>query len=213
MYYYGQDSIDLEEIVNSLAARDHQLAAVMSMVGPCKLERGVQGFLALVHSIIGQQLSNNSARAIRTRVHALLGNDGIHPEGILGASVETLREAGMSRMKAQCLHSLAEHVLTGEVDFSKLETMEDEEIVRMLTQVKGIGRWTAEMFLMFSLGRLDVFPIDDKSIQSSMMRVYNLTNESFRSRAGVISDEWRPHRTVASWYLYRYLDLGSTNKR
>ena len=119
----------------------------------------------------------------------------------------------MSRVKAQCLHSLAEHVQAGKIDFSKLEIIDNEEIIRVLTQVKGIGRWTAEMFLMFSLGRLDVFPIDDQSIRSSMMSIYGLTKETFKSQAGVISDEWRPYRTVASWYLYRYLDLDSTTKR
>lgn len=213
MFYYQQDSVDLEEIVNTLATRDHQLATVISMVGPCKLERGVQGFPALVHSIIGQQLSDSSARAIHTRLATLLKDDGIHPEGILRATIERLRKAGMSQMKAQCLYSLAEHVLADKIDFSKLEAMEDEEIVRVLTQVKGIGRWTAEMFLMFSLGRLDIFPIDDKSIQSSLMHMYNLTTNNYKTQAELIGEKWRPYRTIASWYLYRYLDLGSTNKR
>ncbi len=210
MPYYQLDSIDLEAVVNTLATRDHQLATVIGMVGPCSLERGVQGFPSLVYSIIGQQLSNNSARAIRTRLEILLENDGLTPEGILKTSVGDLRGVGMSWIKAQCVHSLAKLVLTGEIDFSKLELLEDEEIVKVLTQVKGIGRWTAEMFLMFSLGRLDIFPIDDQSIRSSMMRVYELTNENFRSQTRVIADKWRPYRTVASWYLYRYLDLDST---
>ncbi|MFC1916785.1 DNA-3-methyladenine glycosylase family protein [Chloroflexota bacterium] len=163
-----------------------------------------------MYSIIGQQLSNSSARAIRTRLEILLEDDGFSPEDILKTSVDGLRRVGMSWGKAQCLHSLAELVSAGEIDFSKLETLEDEEVVRVLTRVKGIGRWTAEMFLMFSLGRLDVFPIDDQSIRSSMMHVYELTNENFRSQAGVIADKWRPYRTVASWYLYRHLDLNIT---
>jgi len=200
-------SSNLKEIVSTLATRDHRLASVISTVGPCNLERGVQGFPSLVYSIIGQQLSNNSARAIRDRLEILLKNDGFSPEGILKTSVDGLRGVGMSWGKAQCLHSLAELVSTGEIDFSKIETLEDEEIVRILTQVKGIGRWTAEMFLMFSLGRLDVFPINDQSIRSSLMSMYELTNETFRSQAGVIADKWRPYRTVASWYLYRYIDL------
>jgi len=213
MPHYQLDSINLKEIVDTLATRDHQLAIIISMVGPCRFERGVGGFPSLVHSIIGQQLSNSASRAIRIRLDALLENDGIHPEGILRASIETLQKAGLSQMKAKCLRNLAELVLGGELNLSKLEAMKDEEVVRVLTQVKGIGRWTAEMFLMFSLGRLDVFPIGDKSIQSSMIHVYDLTNESFRSQAGMISDKWCPYRTIASWYLYRYLDLDSSNKR
>ncbi len=206
MPYCHLNSIDLEVVANTLATRDPRLASVISTVGPCNLERGVQGFPALVYSIIGQQLSNSSARSIRTRLGILLAN-GFSPESILKANVDSLRGVGMSWVKAQCIHNLAGLVLTGEIVFSKLETLEDEEIVRILTQVKGIGRWTAEMFLMFSLGRLDVFPIDDQSIRSSLKRLYELTNESLKSQAWVISDKWRPYRTVASWYLYRYLDL------
>ncbi len=210
MPYYQLDSIDLKAVVNTLATRDHQLAAVINTVGPCRLERGVQGFLSLVYSIIGQQLSSNSARAIRTRLEVLLENDGLNPESIMKTSVDSLREVGMSWGKAHCLHNLAKLVLAGKIDFSMLESLEDEEIVEVLTQVKGIGRWTAEMFLMFSLGRLDVFPIYDQSIRSSFRRLYNLTDENFRSQAGVIADQWRPYRTIASWYLYRYLDLDTT---
>ncbi len=210
MPYYHLNSIDLEVVANTLATRDHELANVISMVGPCRLQRGVQGFSALVHSIIGQQLSNSSARAIRTRLEILLEDDGLSPESIMKTSVDSLRGVGMSWVKAQCLHSLAELVLADEINFPKLELMEDEEIVRVLTQVKGIGRWTAEMFLMFSLGRIDIFPIDDQSIRSSMVRVYELTNDNFRSQAEMIADKWRPYRTIASWYLYRYLDLDIT---
>ena len=204
------NSSNFEEIVSTLATRDHQLATVINMIGPCRLERGVQGFPSLVYSIIGQQLSSNSARAIRTRLESLLENDGFSPEGILKTSVDGLRGVGMSWVKAQCLHSLAKLVLADTINFSKLELLKDEEIIRILTQVKGLGRWTAEMFLMFSLGRTDIFPVDDQTIRSSMMRVYELTNDNFRSKAGVIADKWRPYRTVASWYLYRYLDLDIT---
>ncbi len=210
MPYHHLNSIDLEAVADMLATRDHQLATVINMVGSCQLQRGAQGFSALVHSIVGQQLSNSSARAIHTRLATSLKDGGINPEGILATSVESLRIAGMSQMKAECLRSLAEHVSTGEIDFSKLETLEDEEVVRVLTHVKGIGRWTAEMFLMFSLGRLDVFPIDDQSIRSSLKRLYDLTNESLKSQVWAISDKWRPYRSIATWYLYRYLDLDIT---
>ncbi|MDP6501747.1 MAG: hypothetical protein QGI51_06875 [Dehalococcoidales bacterium] len=212
MPYNQSDSIVSKEIVDELATRDHQLAVVIGRVGSCRLERGVQGYPALVHSVIGQQLSSSYARAIRTRLAAQLNNDDIRPDAILKARIDGLREAGMSRIKAQCVCSLAEHVLSGEIDFSKLEAMEDEDIVKLLTRVKGIGRWTAEMFLMFSLGRLDILPLGDQSIRSSIMSIYGLTSEGFRSQAKLIGEKWRPYRTVASWYLYRYFDLDVFDK-
>ncbi len=200
---------DLKEAVTRLRAGDSKLAGVINSVGPCTFERGAQGFPFLVNSIIGQQLSSSSARAIRTRLEAFLGDGEINPEVILATNVEGLREVGMSWAKAGCLHGLAEMVSTGEIDFPGFETMEDDEVVKSLTRVKGIGRWTAEMFLMFSLGRPDVFPVDDQSIRSAVMRLYDLTKDTFKTESALISDNWRPYRTIASWYLYRYLDLPS----
>ena len=207
------ESVEIKKAVKALMERDQRLTAIIKMIGPCQLERGPQGFQALANSIIGQQLSGRSARAIRARVAALYKNGSIQSEGILETSLERLRDAGMSLGKAQCLHSLAQLVVDDEINFLMLETKEDEEVIRILTQVKGIGRWTAEMFLMFSLGRLDIFPINDQSIRSAMIRLYDLNKVNFKSRTSEISDEWRPYRTIASWYLYRYLDLDTANQK
>ena len=202
----------LIKAVSSLKERDTQLAKIIDAVGSCRLERGAQGFIALVYSIIGQQLSNSSAKAIRSRFDALF-DDNINPQLLMEIGYEELRRVGMSRMKAECLQSLAEHVLAGDINFSELEGMGDEEIIKALTQIKGVGRWTAEMYLIFSLGRLDIFPIDDLSIRTSMARVYNMTGGSLKSQAEMIAGKWRPYRTVASWYLYRYLDLLRANRK
>ncbi len=113
----------------------------------------------------------------------------------------------MSWAKAKCLRSLAEHVLAGDIDFDGFDAEDDETIIEKLTGVKGIGRWTAEMYLMFSLGRLDVFPVDDGSIRTAMRQVYGIPQSGFVTRARKTAERWRPFRSVASWYLYRYLDL------
>ena len=199
--------------VNRLKKHDSRLVAVIDQVGPCRLERGVQGLTALIYTVIGQQLSNSSARAIRSRLDTLFGNDRIDPERLANTSDEELRKTGLSLMKTRCLHSLADHVLTGKLDFLKLETMDDEAVINALSRVKGVGRWTAEMYMIFSLGRLDVFPINDLAIRTAMTRIYGLAEPGFDAQARKIADRWRPYRTVASWYLYRYLDMFRSHRR
>jgi DNA-3-methyladenine glycosylase II len=162
--------------------------------------------------VIGQQLSNSSARAIRSKFDILFENDGIDPQRLAGTNEEELRKTGLSLAKARCLRSLAEHVLSNKINFLKLEAIDDEAIISTLTQVKGIGRWTAEMYLMFSLGRLDVFPIDDLAIQNAIIRIYDIPKAGFNAHARKIADQWRPFRTIACWYLYRYLDMIRSNK-
>ena len=202
----------LIKAVSSLKERDTKLAMIIGAVGPCRLERGAQGLIALVYSIIGQQLSNRSAKAIRSRFDALF-DDNVNPQLLMEIGYEELRGVGLSRMKVEYLQSLAEHVLAGDINFSELEGMGDEEVIEALTQIRGIGRWTAEMYLIFSLGRLDIFPVDDLAIRTSMAHVYNMTDGSFKSQAEMIAGKWRPYRTVASWYLYRYLDLLRANRK
>jgi DNA-3-methyladenine glycosylase II len=207
------DGINLADAVNNLKERDSQLAALISDIGPCRLERREQGLAALAYSVIGQQLSNSSARAIRSRFDVLFGNDGIDPQRLAGTSEEELRKTGLSLAKATCLRSLAEHVLSDRINFLKLEAIDDEAVISTLTQVKGIGRWTAEMYMIFSLGRLDVFPIDDLAICAAMSHVYGLPEADFKARATRVADRWRPFRSIACWYLYRYLDMFRGDRR
>jgi len=159
-----------------------------------------------VYSIIGQQLSGYAARAIRSRFQGLIGSNVIKPEQLARTSDEELRRTGVSWAKARCLRSLADHVLSGSIDFDEFESQDDEGIIRTLTRVKGIGRWTAEMYLMFSLNRMDVFPIDDLSLRAAIRKVYGLDGDDFQAQACQIADEWRPYRSVACWYLYAHLD-------
>ena len=200
------DKARFVEITNELSNRDSRLAGIMKHIGPCQLECGSQGIAALAYSVIGQQLSNSSARAIRTKFNILFQNSNIDAESLVRMSNEELRRAGLSLAKSRCLRSFANHVLAGKIDLPKLETMSNEAVIKSLSQVKGIGRWTAEMYLIFSLGRLDVFPVDDSSIRAAMIRIYHIQKTNFTDGAKKISDQWRPFRTIACWYLYRYMD-------
>ncbi len=212
--HVGQpNQTEIKAAVSILKKRDPKLAEVIDQIGPCHLERHAQGLIALVYSVIGQQLSNSSAGAIRSRFDILFENDGIDPQRLAGTSEEELRKTGLSLAKARCLRSLAEHVLSDKINFLTLEAIDDEAVISTLTQVKGIGRWTAEMYLMFSLRRLDVFPIDDLAIRAAMLRVYGFSETGFIALARQTAEQWRPYRTIACWYLYRYLDMLRSNKR
>ena len=213
MYINQPNPTDIQVAVSELGKRDPRLAEVIDQIGPCRLKRGAQGLAALVYSVIGQQLSNSSARAIRSRFDVLFEDDGIDPQRLAGTSEEELRKTGISLAKTRCLRSLAEHVLSDKINFLRLEAIDDEAVISALTQVKGIGRWTAEMYLMFSLGRLDVFPIDDLSIRTAMLRVYGLPETGFIALATQTAEQWRPYRTIACWYLYRYLDTLRSRRR
>ena len=213
MYVNQPNPTEIKTAVSILKKRDPRLAEVIDRIGPCRLERRTQGLTALIYSVIGQQLSNSSARAIRSRFDILFENDGIDAQGLAGTSEEELRKTGMSVAKARCLRSLAEHVLSDKINFLKLESITDEAVISILTQVKGIGRWTAEMYLMFSLRRLDVFPIDDLAIRAAMLRVYGFSETGFIALARQTAEQWRPYRTIACWYLYRYLDMLRSNRR
>ena len=204
---------EIEAAVCILKKRDPKLGEVIDQIGPCRLERREQGLAALAYSVIGQQLSNSSARAIRSKFDTLFENDGIDPQRLAGTSEEELRKAGLSLAKARCLRSLAEYVLSDKINFLRLEAIDDEAVIGTLTQVKGIGRWTAEMYLMFSLGRPDVFPIDDLAIRTAMLRVYDFPAAGFISQARQTAEQWRPYRSIACWYLYRYLGMLRSNRR
>jgi len=212
--HVGQpNQVELETAVSILKKRDPKLGEVIEQIGPCRLERRAQGLAALAYSVIGQQLSNSSARAIRSKFDTLFENDGIDPQRLARISEEELRKAGLSLAKARCLRSLAEHVLSEKINFLKLESIDDESVISTLTQVKGIGRWTAEMYLMFSLGRPDVFPINDLAIRTAMLRIYGFPETGFISQAMQTAEQWRPYRTVACWYLYRYVGMLRSNRR
>lgn len=196
--------------VRTLKRIDPVLAKVIETVGPCRLEVRSEGthFQALTRSIVYQQLSGKAAATILARVNALVPSGAPTPSDMLGIADDRLRAAGLSRQKIAYLRDLASKVHTGELPLDHIESMSDDDVVTHLVQVKGIGRWTAHMFLMFRLGRQDVLPDLDLGIQNAIKRVYRLRKRPAPERVRRIGSKWSPHSTVACWYLWRSLDNG-----
>lgn len=186
---------------------DKTLHAVAKRVGPCQLKPNRDRFGMLVGSIISQQISVGAARAIRSRLQNLVGDGGICPETLAALSDQQLRSAGLSPQKASYLRDLALKVEQGEVQLSQIGRLSDEAIIESLTQVKGIGRWTAQMFLIFALGRPDVFPIDDFGVRVAIAKLYGFPEPPPRPQLLEIGATWSPFASIGSWYCWRYLDL------
>ncbi len=197
---------ELRRAERELSRRDEKLAAVIAATGPCRLAPKPGGFEELLDAIVSQQLSNAAAATIRRKVREVFGRRKPTPATLARIDDRVLRAAGLSQRKIQYLRSLADHVQRGTLDCDALNGLSDADAIDALCQVKGIGRWTAEMYLIFSLNRLDVFPADDQAIRTSMMDLYRLTESGYQRRAAQIAERWRPYRSVASWYLYRHLE-------
>ena len=199
--------LDLAAAARHLSRSDPVMRKIVKTVGACELRPGRRGdhFTTLARAIVGQQLSTKAAETIWNRVLALRPNGrSLRPEDVLTLSAAELRGAGLSNAKVLYVKDLATRISDGEIKLSRLTRLGDDQIVASLTSVKGIGRWTVEMFLIFRLGRPDVWPIGDLGIRNAVGRAYGLepTNENLLT----VSEPWRPWRSVASWYLWRTLD-------
>ena len=161
---------------------------------------------ALVRTIVGQQLSTKAARSIYARLTALFGGVAPTPSELICTDEEPLRAAGLSRPKVRYLRDLANHVLSGELDLGGLQELSDEEAAARIVAVKGLGQWSADMFLMFHLGREDVLPVGDLGIRRAVERAYGLPALPDPDVLRELAAPWRPHRTLASFYLWESLD-------
>lgn len=190
-----------------LLRRDPVLAALIREYGPCGLAAAQRSdhFSALVRAIVFQQLSTKAASTIYSRMVALLANGELTPEALAALSDEQLRSAGISRQKGGYLRDLCDKVTAGVVPLDELERMADDQVIEALTKIKGIGRWSAEMFLMFRLHRPDVLPVGDLGIMNAVMKVYRMRKKPTPERLRRLGEAWRPYRSVASWYLWRSL--------
>ena len=188
-----------------LGRRDPVLKRLIAAIGPCTLWHNPNRFAALVRSIISQQISTKAAAAISVRLEQAVASTGLTPERILALSGEDLRSAGLSAAKSRSLRDLAEKVHQQTVPLDKLHELPDEEVIAALLPVRGIGRWTAEMFLIFALGRLDVLPVDDWGLRVGLQRHYGLDNPPAKARMMEIAQPWRPYRSIATWYVWRSL--------
>jgi len=196
----------MRKAVNHLKKSDPVLRAIIERVGPCRMEYGVPEFSSLAEAIVYQQLNGKAAVTIFNRFAALAG-EPITPEGILKLSDEQLRSVGLSKQKSAYLKDLAAKTAAGLLDFARLPQLTDEEIIEHLTQVKGIGVWTAHMFLMFSLRRPNVLPTGDYGVQMAIRRHYKKRKLPKPKDMEKIAKAWEPYRSVACWYMWRSLDI------
>ncbi len=188
-----------------LMKRDPRLAEIMKRVGSCRMAAYLRGdtFSALVESIVSQQLSVKAAETIYGRIRKLVEPDEhVSPANVLALTPDQLRGAGLSRAKAMFVHDLAQKITDRTLVLEELEHLTDEAVIRALSQVKGIGRWSAQMFLIFRLNRPDVWPIGDLGIVRALERFHGLRKTPTLHRLHKMGDDWRPYRSVAAWYLW-----------
>lgn len=199
-------SVNFGEAAVVLRDCDPVLGKVIDCLDAHELTLQTDSFRALVESILCQQLATKAADAITKRFVELYPQRVFpSPEDVLSTPDETLRRVGISNQKARYLKDLATRCLDGTLTPSEYPTMSDEEIIAQLCKVKGIGRWTAEMFLIFSLGRPNVLPVDDFGVRKAVQRLYGLAELPSREQVREMGRKWEPHRTAATWYLWRSL--------
>jgi DNA-3-methyladenine glycosylase II len=205
------------EVIQTATAYLHDIDPVMGRVieevGPCTLTPQSDIFEALVDAIISQQISVKAADAIMGRLRAATPGGLVTPEALFPFEHEALRAVGLSTPKARYVRNLLDHIGSGELDLTLLPEMEDEEIITKLVAVKGIGRWTAEMILIFALGRPDVLPVDDLGFVEGIRTAYSLTERPSRKEVLDRGELWRPYRTFATWYMWAVRRLTQKNER
>jgi DNA-3-methyladenine glycosylase II len=195
---------DFAKAQRHLARRDPVLKQLIRRVGPCTLcPNPANRFSLLAQSIIAQQISSKAAMSIRARLDQALAPEGVTPANILRTPDTTLRSAGVSEAKTRYLRDLADKVHNATLLLDVLHEFSDEEVIAQLLPVKGIGRWTAQMFLIFSLGRPDVLPVDDLGLRMAVQQEFNLAELPNRTQLEKLAELWRPYRSVATWYMWR----------
>jgi DNA-3-methyladenine glycosylase II len=193
--------------VKHLHRSDRVLRGVIDAAGPFALKPRRDRFSALSSSILSQQISTSAADSIKRKLKALLAPNRISAETLAGYTPEELRTAGVSPQKAGYLLDLARKVNAGEVRLGRVHLLSDDEVIEELVKIKGVGVWTAHMFLMFSLGRADVFPHGDLGVRMALRNLYGLKELPAEREANELAAPWRPYATIASWYCWRSLDL------
>jgi DNA-3-methyladenine glycosylase II len=188
--------------------RDKKLAKIIDHVGEVKLKKRSDLYLHLLRAIVAQQLSTQAADTIWGRFIDLFEDQHPAPKPLLLMEPEKIRGAGLSYQKTGYLKNIAQFSMDKTLEYSKLKNKTDEELIEYLTEIKGVGRWTVEMILMFSLGRPDIMPVDDLGIQTAMKSLYRIDLEGklLKEKMLKLSEKWRPHRTVACVYLWRWKD-------
>ena len=180
---------------------------IIRSVGPFTAKARRDRFSTLVFSILSQQISVAAASTIRGRLIDAVQDTGVTPDGLLQFEVDELRGLGVSRQKATYVLDLAQKVSDGTVDLKNIHRKENDDVIEEMVQVKGIGRWTAQMFLMFSLARMDVLPVDDLGLRNAIRIEYTLKEIPDAKKMEKLAQNWRPYSTIASWYLWQSLEV------
>ena len=201
------DSVLVERARRALRRGDPVLGAVIRRVGACELKRRGDPYRYLVRSVLYQQITGAAGRAIEKRLHAAFGGRVPIPAQLRIAATETLRSAGLSRQKIDSIRAIATAFDERTLDGRTLARLPDEAVVDAVTQVRGVGEWTAHMLLIFCLGRPDVLPVGDYGVRKGMQQLYHLRELPKPQKMARIAAPWRPYRSIASWYLWRSLDL------
>lgn len=192
---------------NHLRKNDPVMKRIIKQVGPFTLKLKRDRFKTLVGSIISQQISTSAAATIQQRLIDAISPDPLSPESLRSFDVDKFRTLGISRQKATYIIDIVEKCHSGQLQLNRLGHMDDEAAIEHLTAVKGVGRWTAQMLLIFSLGRLDVMAIDDLGLRNAVKIAYELNEPTDRDGLLAMSQPWRPYRSIASWYLWQSLQL------
>lgn len=202
-------SVNLAAAAAEVATRDPAIARVIEQAGPLRLPRPRHSdpFQALVQAIVYQQLAGRAAAAIWGRTAALVPG-GLNPEGVLATPDDAFRGAGLSSNKTRSIKDLAAKVVDGTVPLARLRRMSDDEIVERLTVVRGIGRWTADMFLIFELGRMDVWPVLDFGVRKGWAAAHGLAEIPTPKALETEGERFHPYRTIVAWYCWRAAEVG-----
>jgi DNA-3-methyladenine glycosylase II len=203
----------METALRHLRRVDPALKEIIAQVGAFAMETHPPTFHALARSIVYQQLSGKAAGTIFGRLTAACGVRRLSPTAVLKLSAEELRATGLSTQKVKYVRDLAERTAARQIRFGRHAGMTDEEIIAELTQVKGVGVWTVQMYLMFALRRPDVFPVLDLGVRNGMQRVYGLDAKARHAEYEAIAERWRPWRSVGAWYMWRCLELPAEREK
>lgn len=195
-----------EKAAHHLSSVDDRLRIIIEKIGVLELKLGKDIFFSLLESILSQQLAPRAADSIISRLVGLFPGRNVTPERILETNDDLLRSCGISRQKISYLKNIAEAILEGSISSENFNTMDDNEIIAILSRIKGVGTWTAKMFLIFSLGRTDVLPHEDLGIVNAIQRVYLLEERPKRDTVERIAEKWHPYCSVASLYLWKLKD-------
>ena len=194
-----------EQVIIRHLSKDRKLAKIIRMIGNYEISITKNKYESLVEAIITQQLSGSAAKSISKKFRSLYSTRFPKPIDVIKTSDTRLRRSGLSKMKIEYIKELSKKIESKDLQLSKISKLSDEEVISELTEIRGIGRWTAEMFLIFSMGRLDILPVGDLGLKKGIQSLYSLNELPSEEKIKQYAESWRPYRTIATWYLWKSL--------